>query len=86
MLEGLKLRLIDDWRKAWKFSSMRCIALGAACQGAVVATPYQVAQYVPHWVWSSLSVFSLFCLIAAGVGRVTTTEPRNEPQPPVPRQ
>lgn len=71
----MHLRLVDDARKAWKWSSMRCLALGATTQGVVVGCPMQVAQHVPEWVWQSLSIFSLACMIAAAAGRITTTEP-----------
>lgn len=69
------MRLIDDWHRAWRWSSMRCIALGAVTQTTVVTCPAQVAQHVPEWVWQGLSIFSLFCILAAGASRITTTEP-----------
>ena len=78
------MRLIDDWRRAWKWSSVRFIALGATVQTSVVTCPAQVAQHVPEWVWQGLSVFSLVCMLAAAAGRVTTTEPKHDLQPPVP--
>ena len=56
---------------------MRFLALGSACQGVVITCPAQVAQHVPEWVWQTLSCFALACMLAAGVGRITTTEPPN---------
>lgn len=73
------MRLIDDWHKAWRWSSMRFLALGAVTQTSVVTCPAAVAQHVPEWIWQGLSVFSLACMIAAAGGRVTTTEKPNEP-------
>ncbi len=80
MLGGLKLRLIDDYHKAWRFSSMRFMALGVSCQGAVVTSDrLGISQHVAPWVLSALSTSALACMVAAGLGRITTTEPRNEP-------
>lgn len=64
-------RLADDAYRAWTFGSIRFIALGATCQTVVVTCPAQVAQHVPEWFWQGLSIFSVFCMIAAGVSRVT---------------
>lgn len=73
-LQRFNLRLVDDARNSWKWSSMRLLALGGVTQTAVVSCPAAIAQHVPEWVWQALSCFSLFCIIAAGVGRITTTE------------
>lgn len=77
-----RLRLINDWRRAWRWSSMRFLATGAAVQVAVVTCPDKVAQHVPEAVWSVLSVFALTCTLLAGLGRITTTEPSHDPEPP----
>lgn len=70
----MQLRLIPDWKQAWKWSSVRFAAAGAAVQGALLAFPMQLQQYLPAWVLSTLSVFALGCLILAIGGRITTTE------------
>lgn len=70
-------RLVDDAHRAWKWSSMRFLALGGVIQGAIVTTPDAVKEHVPEWVLQGMSVFALFCIIAAGVGRITTTEKPN---------
>lgn len=54
---------------------MRLIAVGAAVQGVIVTTPDKVMQYVPGWATQGLSIFALGCMLAAAIGRVTTTEP-----------
>lgn len=77
-----RLRLINDWRQAHKWSSMRLIALGAACQTAVITTPPQVAQHISEKVWQGLSYFSLACIVLAAAGRITTTEKPDEPHVP----
>lgn len=72
-----RFRLVDDAHRAWKWSSMRFLALGGVIQGAIVTTPDAVKEHVPEWVLQGMSVFALFCIIAAGVGRITTTEKPN---------
>lgn len=73
------MHLVEDWHQAWRWSSMRCLALGVAIQGTVVTCPAQVAQHIPEWVWQGLSIFSLACMLAAAVGRVTTMDKPNDP-------
>lgn len=74
MLAALRLRLVTDWKQAWKWSSIRFLALGGAAQGTVIGCPAQVAQHIPEWVWTALSEFSLACIFLAAAGRITTTE------------
>lgn len=59
---------------------MRFLALGAVCQGTVITCPAQIAQHVPEWVWQGLSEFSVFCMFAAGVARITTPQEKPDVQ------
>lgn len=80
MLAVLRLRVITDWRQAWKWSSMRFIALGASAQAAVLASDRMgLSAHVPDWVLQALSCLALFCILAAGVGRVTTIDKPEAP-------
>lgn len=74
----VRLRLIDDAHKAWRFSSLRCLAIGGACQAAVICTPDKVAQYAPSWLMSGLSTAAVICTVLAGIGRMTTIEPKRD--------
>lgn len=74
---GWRLRLIDDAQHAWKWSSMRFLALGGVTQMALVSTPDAVKEHVPEPVLQALAVFSLACIVLAGVGRVTRVTPSN---------
>lgn len=65
-------RLIDDAHHAYKWGSMRFLALGGVVQGALLTTPDAVKEHVPDWVLQGMASFSLFCIIAAGVSRITT--------------
>jgi len=69
-----RVRLVDGAHEAWRWSSMRFLALGMAAQGAVVTCPAQVAQHVPEVVWQALSCFALLCIFLAGAGRITHVE------------
>lgn len=69
---SLRLRLIDDWHQAWRWSSVRLIAVSGAMQAALLAFPLK--DYVPGWIVSSLATATLFITLAAAAGRVLTTE------------
>lgn len=76
VFDMFRRRLADDAHKAWTFGSVRFLMLGGTCQTAVVTCPAAVAQHVPEWVWQGLSMFSLFCMMAAGYCRVTVPAPK----------
>jgi hypothetical protein len=80
---NIRLRLIEDWKQAHKWSSMRFLALSAALQGALQAPAY-ITQYLPQWVLQWTSIASFVCLFLAGLGRITTLE-KKDVQPPDPR-
>lgn len=71
----MTLRLIPDWKQAWKWSSVRFLAVGGVVQGSLLAFPAALAQYLPGWLLSGLAMFSLACVVLGGLGRITTTEP-----------
>lgn len=73
-------RLADDAHMAWKYGSIRFMALGAVCQTTVIACPPQIAQYIPPWIFQALSEFSLFCIFAAGVSRITVAKDQPDVQ------
>lgn len=74
MLGGWRIRLVDGWKQAHRWSSMRFLALGGAAQLALVTTPQRVLDYAPGWVLQSLSVLSIACVFLAGAGRLTKVE------------
>lgn len=59
---------------------MRFLALGAVIQTAIVTTPDAVKEHVPEWILGGMSTMALFCIVAAGVGRVTTTDKPDGPR------
>jgi hypothetical protein len=66
---------VDDWRRCWRSTPMRLLALGGAIQGAMVAMPAAVSEHMPEWVLSAGSVISFLCLVAAGLGIGRQTRP-----------
>lgn len=70
----MTLHLIPDWKQAWKWSSVRFLAVGGVVQGSLLAFPVQLTQYLPPWLLSGASMFALACVVLGGIGRITTTE------------
>lgn len=83
-LTTLRLRLIDGWQHAWKFSSMRFLAFGGAIQMVLQTAPGSVTQYVPQWVLQTAGTVSFACMIFAALGRVTKVEKSDAKSPDVP--
>lgn len=59
MIERLKARLVDDWRQAWKWWSVRVSAFGIALSGAWVALPADTRALIPGAQWIGLALFAL---------------------------
>lgn len=63
--------LIPDWKQAWRWASVRLMALGAAWQFALVSVPPQIRHELPDWL---VQYGAMICFGAALYGRVTHTE------------
>lgn len=80
MLNPLKWRPIWNWRSAWKWLSIQIAVVSAAVQGALLAFPDAMKQYLPDWVthWVALACFGAVIL-----ARLTATkEPYHGPSDP----
>lgn len=78
----MKLRLVEDWHQAWRWSSMRLMGLAGTAELALhffKDLPTEVTQYVEPKVLSYLATGSF---ILAFLGRVTQVD-HEPPQPPV---
>ena len=73
----MQLRLIPDWQHAWKWSSIRFLAIGGAVQTTLLAFPSQLQQYLDPAVLKYGSEFALLCMFLGAIGRITTTEKPN---------
>lgn len=68
-------RLTNDAHEAWKWGSIRFLALGGSLQGAVVAADRTgLSAHLPAWMLSAASGGAFVCLICAGVSRVTVKD------------
>ena len=75
----MALHLIEDWHKAYKFSSIRFMAIGAAAQTTVLtADRTGLSSHIPAWCLTGLSMLALACIFLGAAGRITTTEKPDE--------
>lgn len=72
------MHLIVNWKDAWRWMSIRMIALAAGLQLTLLAFPAQLSQYLPPWL---LQATAIACLAGAALGRVTQ---RTKPDVPAP--
>lgn len=62
-----KLKLVNDWRRSWRWFSMNCMTLAAAIQGAWIYVPDDMRTTVPVWLVSSVTIG---LLILGVIGRL----------------
>lgn len=80
-MPNLKIRLIDEWRSCWRWSSVRFIWAAGALELTLLAFPDRISQYVPDRI---MHVAATVALVGAFLGRLTHVESPNDkpPQPP----
>lgn len=59
----MKIRLVEDWKQAWKWLSINCMALAAAVQGAWLYIPEDMRQSIPNKYITGVT----FALMVLGV-------------------
>ncbi|MFM0163841.1 hypothetical protein PQR39_25940 [Paraburkholderia sediminicola] len=75
----MTLRLVDDWKKVWTYSSSRLAALGAAAAAAGPAldawnvVPDTLKSMLPSTLSTAMPLIIIFCAIFAA--RHVTTQP-----------
>lgn len=72
------MKLVDDWRKCWKWTSMHAMAAALAIQGAWVAIPAELQALVHPVVAHAITAV---LLVAGILGRLVDQE-----KPDVPAQ
>lgn len=50
------MKLVDDWKSAYKWFSVNCMAVAAAIQGAWVYIPEDLRQNVPHGFVTGITI------------------------------
>ena len=67
------MRLVPEWRGAWRWFSMQAMALSVIVQAAWEALPADLKQYLPHGLGLALSLG----LLAFGIlGRLMRQQKR----------
>lgn len=61
----MKINLVDDWRNAWKWISVRSMVVAAAIQGTWIFIPEDMRDAIPHGIVSGLTI-GLLALGIAG--------------------
>ncbi len=70
------MKLIDEWRQAWRWFSMQAMVAVAAIQGGWAAIPDDLRQHFPRILVTTLSVGLL--LLGIG-GRLVNQKPAAGP-------
>jgi len=74
----MKLKLVEDWRRGWRWISVNCIAVVVAVQGAWMAMPDDLKAGIPSaWV----SGVSVAMLVLGAVGRFIKQESGDADKP-----
>lgn len=61
------MKLIDNWRCAWRFASVRAMSAALAIQATWLSLPDDLRERIP--LWATVSVTG--CLLIAGlIGRL----------------
>lgn len=63
-----KIQMVEGWRSAWSWISVKCMVLGGALQGAWLAVPDDMKASIPP----NVVQYATLALLAVGVaGRLT---------------
>lgn len=69
------MKLVSDWKQAWKWVSVNCMVVAAALQGAWVYVPEDLRDSVPQDVVSLLTI----SLLGLGVLGRLVQQPQKKP-------
>lgn len=61
------MKLIEDWKQAWKWASVRCMSAGLAIQGAWMFIPEDMKDSLPKSLVSVVTITLLFLGVAARI-------------------
>lgn len=61
----MKLEIIPEWRHAWKWLSVNCMAFSLAIQGAWLGIPQDMRDHLPNHI-ASIATAALLVLGIAG--------------------
>lgn len=50
------MKLIDEWKQAYKWISVRCMGLAISIQGAWAAISDDMKTHIPSWLVTTLTI------------------------------
>jgi hypothetical protein len=65
------MKLVNDWRKSWRWFSMQAQAAGVALQGSWLLVPEDVKTQIPGTIVTGIA---MFLLIAGMLGRLVVQD------------
>lgn len=72
------IKLVEDWRKAWKWFSVNAMVAAAAIQGAWLQIPEDMKAHIPETLVSGATI----ALLVLGVaGRIVKQGGEDDKQP-----
>lgn len=61
------MKLVDDWKHAWKWLSVNCMVVATAVQGAWMYIPADMRTKFPS---EGVHILTIFLLVAGVAGRL----------------
>lgn len=58
------MKLVRDWKQAWRWLSVNCMVLAATIQGAWMAIPDDLRAAMPIWLGSATTIVLLVLGVA----------------------
>lgn len=71
------MKLVDDWKQAWKWLSVNCMAVAAAIQGGWMSLSDDMRAELPKY---AIHVATIAVLIAGIGGRILKQSPPDDKQ------
>lgn len=69
------MKLIAEWRKAYRLFSVQAMALSTAILGAWLVLPDDWKAMLPHWVGNAAAIATLVCGILGRLVDQTKVDP-----------
>lgn len=70
------MKLIPEWKRAWRMVSVQAMAVAVAAQGAWVMLPAELQSQVPDWALKGLTAA---ILVLGIVGRLVKQDKVHQP-------
>ncbi len=67
LLQRRNMKLVSDWKQAWKWISVNCMVIATAVQGAWMYIPDDMKAEVPHNI---VHILTMLLLVLGLAGRL----------------